>query len=125
MSRVYKIFDIQIPTANAVYSQVFDLDKTIVAIWGILFTSDRDDMAYYRGSARIEINRTEVFPENYETKLLMSGLNVSPNDRYYNLKGLPPGNGKIKIDYRDTDSTQITFSAYRVSLYVECEMIDA
>src|SRR5687768_11218322 len=94
--RIKKRFDIAVPDAETLYSKTFDLDKNITAIHGILFTSDRDDLLYYRGTAKVELNRQEIFPEGYESKLLMSGLNVSPNNRYYILTGIPVGNGKLK-----------------------------
>jgi hypothetical protein len=119
--KIKKRFDIEITQAGALHSKTFELDKSIVSIHGLLFTSNRDDLLYYRGSNKVEINRQEIFPENYESKLLMTGLNVSPNDRYYNLGGMEPGNGKIKIDYKDSDTTVIAFEAYRVSVYLDCE----
>jgi len=118
---VKKRFDIQILASGASYSQTFELDKTITKIRGLLFTSDRDDLLYYRGSQRVEINKEEIFPLEYESKLLMSGINVSPNDRYYSLGGLPPGNGHVKIDYKDTNYDAAPFVSYRVSLYLDCE----
>jgi hypothetical protein len=119
-----KRFDLPVTASGGTYSQTFELDKSITKINGLLFTSDRDDLLYYRGSQRVEINKEEIFPEEYESKLLMSGINVSPNERYYNLGGIPPGNGKIKIDYVDTDSVVATFAAYRVTLYLDCETSD-
>src|SRR5688572_12893780 len=107
--RIKKRFDIEVPDASNVYSKTFDLDKNITSIHGILFTSNRDDLLYYRGSNKIEINRQEIFPEGYETKLLMTGLNVSPNDRFYNLGGILPGNGKLKIDYKDIPDERLVF----------------
>ena len=120
--RIKKRFDINVTESNTVHSKTFELDKNITAVHGILFTSDRDDLLYYRGSNKIEINREEVFPENYESKLIMSGLNVSPNDRYYHLGGMAPGNGKIKVDFKDTNDNRLPFAPYRVSLYLDCEI---
>ena len=120
--RVKKRFDIDVTAANAIHSKTFELDKNVEKVHGFLFTSDRDDLMYYRGSAKVELNSDEVFPEGYETKLLMSGLNVSPNDRYYNLGGIPPGNFKIKIDYKDTPDARLAFAAYRVSIYLDVEI---
>lgn len=120
--RVKKRFDIAINNSDSITSQTFELDKTITLVHGLLFTSDRDDLLYYRGSVKVEINREELFPENYESKLIMSGLNVSPNDRYYKLGGIPPGNGKIKVDYKDTTDNRLPFAAYRVSIYLDCEI---
>lgn len=120
--RIKKRFDINVTEENAVHSKTFDLDKNIIALHGILFTSDRDDLLYYRGTGKVEINREEIFPEGYETKLVMTGLNVSPNDRYYHLGGIPPGNGKLKVEFKDNPEERLLFSNYRVSVYLDCEI---
>lgn len=122
---VKKRFDIQVTAANQIISKTFELDKNIKSVKGVLVTSDKDDLLYYRGSQKIEINKEEYFPENYESKLLMSGINVSPKQRYYDLGNVNPGNGSVKLVYQDTDDGRTAFSAYRVSLYVDCEMEDA
>ena len=120
MQTVKKRFDISVTEPDKIFSKSFDLDKNIVSVKGILFTSDKDDLLYYRGSQKVEINKEEIFPENYESKLLLSGINVSPNNRYYDLGSQPAGNGTIKVEYKDTDDTRAAFVPYRVSLYVEC-----
>ncbi|MGH2611875.1 MAG: hypothetical protein ACRDFB_02365, partial [Rhabdochlamydiaceae bacterium] len=114
-------------------TQTFELEKSIIAIKGLLLTSDRDDLLYANGSQRIEINGEEIFPEGYESKLLMSGVNVQPNKRYFDLGNMLPGNGRVKIEYTDTNpnalpapppgpGTNSIPQNYRVSLYLECEM---
>ncbi len=120
MQTVKKRFDISVTEPDKIFSKSFELDKNIVSVKGILFTSDKDDMLYYRGSQKVEINKEEIFPENYESKLLLSGINVSPNNRYYDLGNQPAGNGTIKVEYKDTEDTRAAFVPYRVSLYVEC-----
>lgn len=120
MQTIKKRFDISVTEPNIVFSKSFELDKNIISVKGILFTSDKDDLLYYRGSQKVEINKEEIFPENYESKLLLSGINVSPNNRYYDLGSQPAGNGTIKVEYKDTDDTRAAFVPYRVSLYVEC-----
>lgn len=120
--RIKKRYDIDVSAANAIHTKTFELDKTVTAIHGMLFASDRDDLMYYRGSAKVEINSDEIFPEGYETKLLMSGLNVSPNDRYYNLGGVLPGNFKVKVEFKDTADARLQFVVYRVSLYLDVEI---
>ena len=122
--RIKKRYDIDVTSANELHTKTFELDKTVEKIHGVLFSSDRDDLMYYRGSGKIEINSEEIFPEGYETKLLMSGLNVSPNDRYYNLGGVPPGNFKVKVEYRDSPDTRLLFTPYRVSIYLDVETKD-
>ena len=121
---VKKRFDIIVAAANQTVSQSFDLDKNIKVVHGVLLTSNKDDLLYYRGSQKIEINKEEYFPDNYESKLLMCGINVSPKSRYYDLGSINPGNGSVKIVYQDADDGRTVFSTYRVSLYLDCEMED-
>lgn len=121
---VKKRFDLQVTEANEKVSQTFELDKNIVAVKGLLLTSDNDELLYYRGSQKIEINSEEIFPENYESRLLMSGINVPPSGRFYDLGSFPPGNGNVKVDFKDTPDTRTTFQPYRVSFYLNCEMED-
>lgn len=118
---VKKRFDVAITAADKTYSQSFELDKTITFIKGILLTADKEDALYYRGSQKIEVNKQEVFPEGYESKLLMSGINISPNQRYYVLDNLAVGNGIVKIEYRDQNDSRLSFEPYRVSIYLDCE----
>lgn len=121
---VKKRFDVQITEAKQAVTKTFELDKNIKAVKGVLVTSDKDDLLYYRGTQKIEINKEEYFPENYESKLLMSGINVSPKARYYDLGNVNPGNGIVKLIYTDSEDGRTIFTPYRVSLYMDCEMED-
>jgi hypothetical protein len=121
---VKKRFDIPVAEENTTVTRSFELEKNIKAIKGLLLTSDKDDLLYFRGSQRIEINAEEFFPENYESKLLMSGVNVSPKQRYYALDNVNPGNGMLKVTYTDKEDSRTDFEAYRVSIYLDCEMED-
>ena len=121
---IKKRFDINITEADKIFSKSFELDKTIAFVNGILFTSDKDDLIYYRGSQKVEINKQEVFPENYESKLLMTGINVSPNERFYDVGDLPVGNGNVKVEYKDINDGRTTFEPYRISIYLKCELAD-
>ncbi len=121
---VKKRFDLQVTAAGQSVSKQFELDKTIKEIKGVLLTSDKDDLLYYRGTQKIEVNKEEYFPDNYESKLLMSGINVSPKQRYYDLGSINPGNGIIKLTYTDTEDGRSHFETYRVSLYLDCLMED-
>jgi hypothetical protein len=121
---VKKRFDIQIAAARDSVNKTFELDKNIKAVKGVLVTSDKDDLLYYRGTQKIEINNSEYFPDNYESKLLMTGINVAPKQRYYDIGSVNPGNGIIKLSYTDTEDGRTRFEPYRVSLYVDCEMED-
>lgn len=119
---IKKRFDIIVREPKQTVKEQFELDKNVTRITGLLLTSDREDLLYHRGSQKIEINNEEIVPEKYESKLLLSGMNVSPNERFYKINNTATGNRLLKIEYVDTDDGRSYFSVYRVSIYVECEI---
>ena len=119
---VKKRFDFLVEQAGADISKGFELDKTIKYVTGVLLAADRDDLLFYRGTQKIEINKEELFPDGYESKLLMSGINVAPNDRFYDLGKVEAGNGIVKVTYKDVENFVSRFEPYRVSVYVTCEL---
>jgi hypothetical protein len=122
---VKKHFSIDITASGQSITKTFELDKNIKTVKGIAISSNKDDLLYYRGSQRIEINKEEYFPDGYESKMLISGINVSPNQRYYDLGSVNPGNGSVKIVFQDSPDGRTAFEAYRVTFYLACEMEDA
>ena len=110
-------FDIQISSNEASFKSEFELDKNANYLLGIIVTSNREDQLFYRGSQKIQINDMELFPEGFESKLLMSGLNVAPDDRMITLGEIPTGNGKLDVVYTDKDHTSASFTPYRVTIY--------
>lgn len=114
----HKRFDIQITGANQTVTREFEIDSDVLGIEGVLLTSDKDEQLYFRGSQAIFVNGQEYFPDNYESKLLMSGINTNPNERYVKLDNAEALNGKIKVVYTDTENPTVVFAPYRVSIYV-------
>jgi hypothetical protein len=110
-------FDVDITAENQSFRAEFELDKNAQFLYGIALTSDRDDMLFYRGSQKIQLNDIELFPEGFESKLLISGLNVPPNERIVLLGNIPTGNGKIDFLYKDTPHPSVSFTPHRVTLY--------
>lgn len=121
--RQKRVLDIDVTTAGAIHTKSVELDKTVVRILGYNFTADRLDLAYNRGTQRLEINREEIYADNYETKHLIALGSVPPNLRYYRIKGgLEPGNHIVKVEYKDNAHAQYPFTAYRVSLNLDLEI---
>ena len=121
---IQKRFDVQIGASNETVKADFRLDKTAEKVIAVLLTSDRDDMMFYRGTIRLDINGKEVFPEGFEAKLLQTGLNVNPGDRYRIVDRLP-GNGVIHFEYTDTVHSLAPFVGYRVSINLQVETSDS
>ena len=110
-------FDIQITEENQLIKKEFELDHNAHYLIGIVLTSEFDELLYYRGTQRIHLNDRVLFPENYESRLLMSGLNVSPNNRIVDTGTIPTGNSKLEVWYQDTPHENTNFRPYRVSIY--------
>lgn len=112
-------FTLEVTSAAETFKQSFEVDKNADKIIGVAVSSDRDDILYYRGTQAIKINDEEFFPENYESKHLMSGINVSPNERYFRLGRINPGNRKVEIIYTDSGlSDMVDFAQHKVYVYV-------
>jgi hypothetical protein len=118
----FEIFDFIVDEPDKLYNQKFELSKNVISIEGIVITSNLDDLLYYRGRQRIEINGREYFPQKYESKLLMTSLNIPPNLKYYDMEGVKPGDGIIKFSFQDTEHPRTIFSPYSVHLYVKCQI---
>lgn len=111
-------FDVSVDDQNNTFRGEFELDKNAKFLLGIIITSDRDDLLFYRGSQKIQLNDTELFPEGFESKLLMSGLNVAPDDRMITLGEIPTGNGRLEVVYKDQyHDFANSFAPYRVTIY--------
>ena len=116
-STIIQRFDLQVTEAGQPVTEEFEVEAIADRLLGLLLTSDREDLLFYRGSQEITINNQEICPEGYESKLLMSGLNVSPNERFHEIS-LYVGNRQLDVKYKDTEHSKAPFEPYRVTVYV-------
>ena len=125
MDKVVKprLFSIQVTAEGQPVSKTFSLDKNVKLVLGVQLTSNDPKLLFYRGSQRIEISGDEIYPEDFESKCLMSGLSTEPNKRY-DLFGnaVIPGNGEIKVLYKDSPNPNAPFVAYKVTFNFLCEL---
>lgn len=120
---VDKVYSFAVDVQNTPYNKKFDLDKNVKLVRGIILSSDKPNILFYRGSQRIEISGDEIFPEDFESKLLMSGIAVAPNQKYRSLgNGVIAGNGEVKVQYKDTQNPNASFTLYKVIIILQCEM---
>ncbi len=111
-------FDVKVTEPNQVFKGEFELDKNANYVTGIILTSDKDDLLFYRGSQKIQINDKELFPEDFESRLLMAGLNVAPDDRAISVGNIQSGNGRVEMWFKDSDHGTTKFTPYRVTIYI-------
>lgn len=119
--------DVNVTAAGQTFKENFEVDKHVSKVIGIAFTTNNDTMTYFRGTQKISINEKEIYPEGYESKLLMQGFNVPVNERIIKFNGeeIDPGNRRVELEYTDNEHPSIPFSGpYRVRLYVYSRIDD-
>lgn len=110
-------FDLDVTAPGEVVKQQWELDKNGQILLGVSVTTDSEPHLYYRGSQKMQINDQELFPEDFESKLLMTGLNVPPNERMVKVGRIDAGNGLVEVWYKDTNHPIVPFQPYRVTFY--------
>ena len=109
--------DVSITAANVVTKAEFQLDRNATYLYGIATTCDNEQSLFYRGSQKVQVNDRELFPEDFESKLLMSSLSVPPNSRMVKTGLVEIGNGRVEVWYKDSDHVRSPFAPYRVTFY--------
>lgn len=118
-----KVYSFAVESEGQTISKKFDLDKNVKLVNALFLSSDQPNLLFYRGSQRIEISGDEIFPEDFESKILMSGISVPPDQKYRTLgNGVLAGNGEVKIQYKDVLNPNAPFSAYKVIIVFQCVM---
>jgi hypothetical protein len=80
-------------------------------------------MLFYRGSQKMELSGLELFPEDWESRLLMSGISVAPDIKFADLGDeVLAGNGELKVWFKDTENPYAPFDTYEVRIYLMCEL---
>jgi len=115
---IYKIIKISVPESGSIVKFSYDTDKMYKSITG-LFASLPEDNAVPGCLLELKIAEKEIFPEEFEVKMITTGLNVSPNKRFYD-KILEDAAGN-RIDGRFVDAGKASSYPYVAKLYVRLE----
>lgn len=119
-----KDFDVQITAAAQTFKKTFELDKSVKVITHYTILSNREDLAYYRGSFGLDINKDEIAPDGYSVKKVMCWPSVNPDARLKSIGRRETGNGLISFAYTDVNDGLTTFQPYTVTISVEGERED-
>lgn len=120
-----KDFDLLVTAAGQTFKKTFELDKSVKVITHYTILSNREDLAYYRGSFGLEINKDEIAPDGYSAKKVMSWASVPADKRLKSIGRRETGNGQISFAYTDTSDGLTAFQPYTVTLSVEGEREDS
>ena len=117
------VFSFKMEKQNGLTSiDSFELPKYTKVIKGIQLLSDYPDRLFYRGKQRIEIGGEELFPDGFESKILMSSLSVAPRERFFELGDVLPGDLSVKIRFEDKDHPSAAFDGgYRITIVLLIE----
>ena len=120
---IRKTFSFQVKEANKSYSPVnWELPKKTKFVKGLQLTSDFPNKLYYRGAQKIEIGGDELFPEGFDSKILVSSISVAPRERFFDLGDVLPGDLSVKVRYEDKDHERaILGNGYQVSVVLLIE----
>ncbi|WP_299187642.1 hypothetical protein [uncultured Aquimarina sp.] len=112
------IFSFKVEKQNGLVTvDNFELPKHTKCVKGIQLISEYPDRLYYRGKQRIEIGGEELFPDGFESKILMSSLSVAPRERFFELGDVLPGDLSVKVRFEDKDHSNVTFErGYTVTI---------
>jgi hypothetical protein len=120
INTVYKRYMLTVNNPVQSYPVTFELDRNIKLVKGLQMSADLPNLIFYRGSQRIELNGNEIFPDGYESRQLMSGVSVPPDQKYKDIGGVLAGNGELKLTFKDSDNAVQPFQPYVVSIYLLC-----
>lgn len=120
--RAPKVFELQVTNSGGKFTETFELDKTVKEVLGVAFASEKPDLLYMRGYAKLEINKKEYFPENHSMQRLMTGVDTNMNVRYWPLENVIIGNGQVKVEFTDKPDGRTAFASYTVQIYLDCKL---
>jgi hypothetical protein len=116
-----KSFYLQVTEAGKTVKKTFEVDKSVVVITAIALNANREELLYYRGTFRLEINKDEIFNEETSAKKIYALPSVDANNRSYRIGMISTGNGLITFEYTDNEDGRTLFTPYTVSLTIDGE----
>jgi len=115
----YQIIKIVVPNANASVTVNANTNKLYSRVTGLLITMPFDVTPKDKSLCSIEINESEIFPEEFEIKLIVSDLSIPVNERMYKIEEQAEGS-TVKIKYKDGGMQGVVYP-YQANLYLQLE----
>lgn len=114
----YQLLKIPIPQAGDSVKFNVDTDKMFKRITG-LYGSLPEEKAIEGSLFELKVADKEIFPEEFEFKIISTNLSVSPNRRFYDkINEEAAGN---KVDGRFKDGGKASVYPYVAKLYLRLE----
>ena len=114
----YQLLKIKVASAKENIKFSSDTDKKYKKLTG-LFASLPTNDALFASTLELKVANEEIFPEDFEIKLLTCGENVSPNERFY--KKLECEAQGSRIEGRYVDGGNARTYPYVAIIYLQLE----
>jgi hypothetical protein len=111
----YQLIKIEIKQSKEKVRFWADTDRLYAKVTGLMMSMPQDSI---RASIELSINNTEIFPEDYEVKLLSTTENVAPDERFYTLECEAKGS---RVEGKLQDSGTSRDFPYTALLYLRLE----
>ena len=95
-----------------------ETDKAYKRVTGLQFNSTDSSALKDAVFGKFEIDSNEIFPDGFEAKLIQTGLEVSPNDRFYKIDERADGSSVLG---NFTDAGNAAAYPYNVYIYLRLE----
>lgn len=117
----YQLFNLIVTAANQVVStKNATTDRSYKRVKGIQVTCTDSKALEKAMFDKFEIDSREIYPEGFEAKLISSGIDVPPNERFDNEVDEEAANSSVNITYRDKNVAGTVFP-YTVNIYLRLE----
>lgn len=115
----YQIIKVPVPSAGAIVNINTSSDKLYKRITGILVTMPFMVPYMNMSTLSLQINDREIFPDEFEAKLISFDSAVATNERFYQLDETADGS-TIKGRYTDISNNFVDFP-YTLNVYLRLE----
>ena len=115
----YQIIKVTVPNEGAMVNINVNSDKLYKKITGMTITTPSNAPNLNMSTLSLQVNDKEIFPDDFEIRLLTCDQSVPVNERFYVLDEIADGS-TVKGKFKDGNVGGITFP-YTVNLYLKLE----
>ena len=115
----YQIIKVQVSKAGAIKKFYADTDKQYKRITGIFLSLPYEE-SLFGSTFSLKVADKEIFPEDFEVKMLSCGNQVSPNDRFYESIDEEANGSRIEGKYTDGANEDAEYP-YEMNIYLRLE----
>jgi len=115
----YQIIKVTVPNDGAMVNINVNSDKLYKKISGLIITTPYQVPYLNMSTLSLQINDKEIFPDDFEVKLLTTDQSTPVNERFYQMDE-PADGSTIKGKYKDGNTGNVNYP-HIVNIYLKLE----